>query len=204
MASTAPTTLEALPLFILARHDYHAELDAAPSTRITDLSLFKDEEIDALYKHLLAQIDLLGDVYARLLSHLSIASKISTETGALMRECFFLQHNLAGQFEMFGMYRCAHHSRRVESLLALFPPIQSNIPPRTIRRRRTTKGVLMDFSTSVTATHSDLSAAHEKGSPLILRLDNLPQLTRTPHSVLWGVVGDLWHIVAKLSQPTTK
>jgi hypothetical protein len=128
MASTAPTTLDALPLFILAHHDYHTELDGAPSTRITDLSLFKDEEIDALYKNLLAQIDQLDDVYARLLSHLSIASEISTETGALMRECFFLQHNLAGQFEMLGMYRCAHHSRRVESLLALFPPIHERYP----------------------------------------------------------------------------
>ena len=128
MASTAPTGLDALPLFTVAHHDYNAELDAAPSTRITELSLFNDEEIDALYKYLLAQIDQLDAVYARLLSHLSTASEISAETGSLMRECFFLQHNLAGQFEMLGMYRCANHSRRVESLLALFPPIHERYP----------------------------------------------------------------------------
>jgi len=128
MASTAPTGLDALPLFTVAHHDYHAELDAAPSTRITELSLFGNEDIDALYKCLLAQIDQLEDAYAGLLSHLSIVSEISTETGSLLRQCFFLQHNLAGQFEVLGMYRCAHHSRRVESLLALFPPIHERYP----------------------------------------------------------------------------
>ena len=126
MASTDP--LSEFPLFAVAQYEYHAVLDVAPSNRIPDLSLFKNEEIDVLYNGLLVQIDQLDRAYAGLLSHLNTVSERSTETSSLLRQCFFLQHNLAGQFEMLGMYGCARHSQMVESKLALFPPIHEQYP----------------------------------------------------------------------------
>jgi len=117
----APTALSQVPLFTVVQLQ-HAQLDAAPSGRLQDLSRFKEEDIAVMYEGLLAQIDELHTAYAGLLSHLTIALEVSLETGSLFRKCFFLQHNLAAQFEMLGMNRCAHHSRDVESRLALVPP----------------------------------------------------------------------------------
>lgn len=127
MASTSATTLSDFHVFVVAGY-MHAQLDAAPSTRIPDLSRFKDADIDALYGRLFSQIDELQTAYAGLLSHLNVAVGISTETESLLRKCFFLQHNLAAQFEMLGMDRCAGHSREVESRLALMPPIHKQYP----------------------------------------------------------------------------
>jgi hypothetical protein len=97
--------------------------DSAPSNLIPDLAGFTADELKALYERLLEQVAEMHFIYARLLSHLDVASKISTETESLLRGCFFQQHNLAAQFEMYGMHRCARHLRQVEAKLALFPPI---------------------------------------------------------------------------------
>ena len=128
MASLAPTSLDQFPLFTVGHNVHHPELDAAPSRCIPDLSLFKEEEIDVLYERLLTQIDELHAAYNGLLSHLNIVHEVTTETEALFRKCFFLSHNLAGQFDMLGMDRCACHSRVTESKLALFPPIHKQYP----------------------------------------------------------------------------
>ena len=110
------------------KHYAHTEFDAAPSNRITDLAVFTTEQIDTLYEALIAHIDELHSAYAGLLSHLNTVSEITTKTESFLRKCFFLQHNLAAQFEMLGMDRCARHSRNVESKLALFPPIHEQYP----------------------------------------------------------------------------
>ena len=90
--------------------------------------MFREEEIHAVYHGLLTQIDDLHTAYAGLLSHLTIASDVSTETESLFRKCFFLMHNLAGQFDMLAMDRCARHSREVECKLAMFPPVHKQYP----------------------------------------------------------------------------
>ena len=123
----APTALSQVPLFTVVQLQ-HAQLDAAPSDRLQDLSRFKKEEIAVMYEGLLTQIDELHTAYAGLLSHLTIALEVSLETESHFRKCFFLQHNLAAQFEMLGMNRCAHHSRDVESRLALVPPVHREYP----------------------------------------------------------------------------
>ena len=128
MSSLTPITLNRLSLFTIPEQHAHRANDAAPSRQIPDLSFFKAGEIDAMYEKLISKVDELHIAYAGLVSHLFMASEVSTETESLLSKCFFLQHNLAGQFEMLGMYRCAHHSRRVESLLALFPPIHERYP----------------------------------------------------------------------------
>ena len=128
MASLAPTTLDQFPLFTVEHSVYHPELDAAPSRCIPDLRLFKEEDIDVLYERLLAQIDELHTAYTGLLRHLNIVHAVTTETESLFRKCFFLSHNLAGQFDMLGMDRCACHSRLTESKLTLFPPIHKQYP----------------------------------------------------------------------------
>ena len=81
-----------------------------------------------MYKKLMSKVDELQIAYAGLMIHLFTASEVSTETESLLNKCFFLQHNLAGQFEMLGMDRCAYHSRVLETRLALFPPIHRQYP----------------------------------------------------------------------------
>ena len=121
------TSLSQCPLFIVA-NQVHAELDEAPSTRLPDLSIFKENEIHVLYERLLARIGQLHTAYTGLLSHLNSEFAISIETESLLRQCFFLHHNLAQQFEMLGMDRCALHTREVESKLALMPPVHKQYP----------------------------------------------------------------------------
>jgi len=121
------TTVSQCPLFTIT-NQVHAELDAAPSTRLQDLSILGENEIDVLYERLLAQIGQLHTAYTGLLSHLNSVRAISTETESHLRQCFFLQHNLSQQFEMLGMDRCACHAREVESKLALMPPVHKQYP----------------------------------------------------------------------------
>jgi len=81
-----------------------------------------------MYTRLISKVDELQIAYAGLLSHLSTSSEVSIQTESLLTKCFFLQHNLAGQFEMLGMDHCAYHSRVVETRMALFPPIHRQYP----------------------------------------------------------------------------
>ena len=120
-------TLSQCPLFTIT-NQVHEELDAAPSTRLQDLSILNENEIAVLYERLHAQIAQLHTAYTRLLSHLDSARAISTETESLVRQCFFLQHNISQQFDMFGMDRCACHAREVESRLILMPPVHKQYP----------------------------------------------------------------------------
>ena len=128
MSSLTPITLNRLSLFTIPEQHAHRANDAAPSRQIPDLSFFKAGEIDAMYEKLISKVDELQIAYAGLVSHLFMASEVSTETESLLSKCFFLQHNLAGQFEMLGMNRCAYHSRVLETRLALFPPIHRQYP----------------------------------------------------------------------------
>ena len=102
--------------------------DVAPSNRNPDLSCFMPNEINALCERLVIELDRLNVIYAGLLNHLSMTANVTIETGSLLSSCFFLQHNLSGQFDMLGMNLCARHSREVEVKLAMFPPIHKLYP----------------------------------------------------------------------------
>jgi hypothetical protein len=118
-----PAAVNELSFFAVPEQPPHTEFDVAPSTNIPDLSFFGEEEIDAMYEGLLSMIEELQSAYAQLLRHLSTALVVSSQAEALLSKCFFMQHNLACQFDILGMNRCAHHSWIAVSRLAFFPPV---------------------------------------------------------------------------------
>ena len=111
-------------LFMLQKQ-VHKQFDVAPAERIghADGDIFEAEEMDALYKQLSKYLDELHAAYDGLLDHL-IVSEVTTQTELLLRKCFFIQHNLVGQFAMLGLDNCERCARHVASMLAQFPPIR--------------------------------------------------------------------------------